>query len=167
MSRSQIVARVEGVEDLERRLKKIGRAGKEILNKSLFKGAGVFRDAAVANASRLGMGDADSRKNRMFRGRLLRNTKNVGLAKGIIRKRDKVTNQYEERIYVQSNAYYSHMIEFGHHWVVPDRSGRKHVLSKKYAPHPFMTPAYESNRERAKDVIAKEAARLIAKETAA
>lgn len=169
MSRSQIVAEIEGLPELEAQLMALAAAGKEILNKSLFKGAGVVRDDAVARASRLsGGGEFSGRRGRMFRGKRFENVKNsMQLKDGIFRKRDKVSNQYEENIFVEAKTYYAHMIEFGHAWVVPDRAGRLHTLDKRYAPHPFMTPAYESNRGKITETIKEEARRLVLKHSRA
>lgn len=162
-SHSGLNVEIEGLAELEAKLKAIGRDGKIILNKSLFKGAGVCQADAVSRASRIGSGGS-SRRERMFRGRKLSETKNARrLSDSIVRKRDKKTNPYEETIFVQTKTFYAHMIEFGHHWVVPDRAGKLHKLAKKYAPHPFMTPAYESNKGAIMAAIEKEAKRLLAK----
>jgi HK97 gp10 family phage protein len=154
---------IEGLAELEAKLKAIGSNGKQILNKALYKGAGICRDDAARRASRIGSGGS-SRRDRKFRGKILSETKNaMRLEDSITRRRDKKSNPYEETIYVQTKTFYAHMIEFGHSWVVPDRAGKLHLLKKKYAPHPFMMPAYESNRAAIREAIEKEAARLLRK----
>lgn len=164
MSRN-ITVDIEGLRELEANLKRLGKDGKVILNKSLFKGAGVAqKDAVKRTETMFGESELSTRRNRMFRGKLLRETKNARpLHQSIVRKRDRRSNPYEETIYVQTKNFYAHMIEFGHHWVVPDRSGKLHLLDKTYPPHPFMQPAYENNKTEIVDVVGKEAARLIVK----
>ena len=131
---------VKGIEELFKDLDKMGDNGKKAQDKALKSGAKVFEGLMKAKAPRSGRDSAHL----------------VDALKASSIKLDDAGNKYISiGTYLgggkyRNGVYWGHIVEGGHFIISPSGKNIGYVSAK-----PFMEPAYQQGKERAKDEIAK------------
>lgn len=135
--------RVEGLRELSDRLEKLDKkvAG-QVVRKAAITGARLIRDEAK---NRVPVDTGVLKQNIVIKRFRTRGKGNVRYGIGLVSSKavysNTKTNRKKGRVgksYYQDKAFYGHMVEFG---------------TRKMKARPFLRPAFESQKEKAVDVV--------------
>lgn len=140
--------KIQGLKELQSELRKFpARMRDRVLQSSMNKAVKVVRDEAIQNAPR-GRRDYFRKSTRYRPGSLKKSIKSRAFFDG--------PYSIAASVYARNkDAYYAHMVEFGHKRVIV--SGRRKIDKGYQAPNPFMTRAYDSKKEEVIKIFSQEA----------
>ena len=134
---------IKGMEQLKNGLKSLPKTvARRIMNNALKKAAEEMRTAIV-------------RKTPIDKGNLIFSIKSQIWKENDFESNIKVGSHYSPwGKSATDRAWYAHLIEYGHKWVIRKVKGGPIVDQGYTPPRPFMRPAFDENVERIKTMLA-------------